>query len=330
MPRKWVITAIVVLVIAGAAAAAFVVARKNGNAKSTPTPVQTRPADSYVSGSGVIHAVDAVKVGVSVDGYIEAFHVEVGAEVTEGQILAEIRNEASQSSEQQAASELERAQDRVNRLESLLAAAKLEASRASADASRVRGEFDRAARNYERQKVLIAEGATPRKVYDKAEADYKTLEVEAQSLIQIAEQAESRLATTEKDLASARKLLEGKLDDLESAKAKLAAGQLVAPVGGIVSGRRGQPGDEVSPAMEDLFQIARDISTLQVTVELSAAAAAKVQVGQTAVVSPADMPDVWFEGAVKTTENGKPVVVFANPNPDVKPGATAQVRIKVT
>jgi multidrug resistance efflux pump len=278
----------------------------------------------------MIQAAETVVVLIPIDGRISMYHVEVGDEVYEGQLLAEIRSEDAESAKQAVELELERAQSRVTNLEATLSAARLEASRAEADASRVRSEFERSAKVYERQKILIAEGATPRRVFEKAEQEYRALEDESASLSAVAKQAVERVSTTQRDLDAAKKLLDGRNEDLEEASGKLAAGQVVSPADGVVAARRGQEGDEVHPAMEDLLRIATDLSKLEVVAEADSAQAARIKAGQQAAVIVADLPGEVLGGVVKIVEGGKVTVEFGNPSAVVKPGLTAQVRIKVT
>jgi multidrug resistance efflux pump len=193
----------------------------------------------------------------------------------------------------------------------------------------VRSEFDRATKVYERQKILIAEGATPRRVFEKAEKDYRALEEESASLSAVAKQAVDRVSTIQRDLDAAKKLLDARNEDLEEASGKVAAGQIVSPADGVVAARRGQEGDEVHPAMEDLMSIATDLSKLEVLVEADPAQASRIKPGQEAAVIVADLPGEALGGVVKSVEGGKVTVEFANPSAAVRPGLTAQVRIKV-
>jgi macrolide-specific efflux system membrane fusion protein len=271
-----------------------------------------------------------VKVSAPIEGTVTTFHVDVGADVYEGQLLAEIRSDMLDSAQQAATAELERAQTRVQNLESALSAARLESSRATADAIRAGTDFDRATRNFQRQKLLLGEGATPRQVFEKAEKEYTSLLAESKQLAEVAKQSEERISSASRELDSARKLLEGKLADMEAAKSRLEAGQVISPATGTIAARRGQPGDEVNPEMDDLFQIATSTSALEVLVEPSPADLLRIKPGQEALVNVADIPNEVLPGKVSSVEEGKVRIEFSNPSALVKPGQTAQVRIRVT
>lgn len=331
MKGKWfpILAAITLLAVA---AAGVVLLRRAGSPPAQPRAAE--PQDPAANAPeivlpAVIRARQLQGIPVPVDGKVATFYVEVGDEVYEGQLLAEIRSQATEATRQAATLDLEQAQTRVNNLEASVTASRLEASRAVADAARVRGELDRSTREFTRQKLLLAEGATPRLVYEKAERENKALESEWNTISAVAKAADERVSSLQEELDRQRKLLEGKTADLEAAEGKAAAGQVTSPVGGIVVARRGQAGDEVHPAMEDLFQIATDLSTLDAELEPNAAQLARIRTGQAAGVIVADLPNDVLSGIVKTIENGKVTIEFANPSPLIKPGMTAQVRIKI-
>lgn len=332
MQQKRVIGAVAVLVLAGAAGAFFVVRQRTAQEEAARTAAAAaKPVLApEITIAGTIQGRQVVKVPAPIEGTVTTFHVDVGADVYEGQLLAEIRSDTLDSAHQAVTAELERAQTRVQNLESALSAARLESSRATADAIRARGELDRAERNFQREKLLIAEGATPRRVFDKAEKDYTALAAESKQLDEVAKQSEERISSASRELDSARKLLEGKLADMEAAQLRLDAGQVISPATGTIAARRGQPGDAVNPEMDDLFQIATDLATLEVLVEPSPAELQRIRIGQEALVNVADVPNEVLAGKVTSVQEGKVRIEFSNPSPLVKPGQTAQVRIRVT
>ncbi len=179
MRSKWPALAATVLVLCAAAGGGFWYYRAQAAAKAkaaVPPPAAPQQITGEISLSGTVGAREVVEVASPVEGKVYAFRAEVGDEVYEGQLLAELTNETLSLAQQSAAEQVERTQDRFNELEASVAAARLETSRATADFLRVKGEFERASRNYTRQKMLYAEGATPRQQYEKAEAEFKTLQ----------------------------------------------------------------------------------------------------------------------------------------------------------
>jgi multidrug resistance efflux pump len=131
----------------------------------------------------------------------------------------------------------------------------------------------------------------------------------------------------QRDLDAARKLLEGQRADLEAATTRVHAGQVISPATGVIAARRGEVGAPVNPSIEDLFVIATDLSRLNLVIEPDPAQLQRIQPGQSAYVVVADVPES-LPGVVKDVDKGTVTVEFSNPSPAVRPGMTAQVRIK--
>ncbi|HYP09639.1 MAG TPA: HlyD family efflux transporter periplasmic adaptor subunit [Bryobacteraceae bacterium] len=326
-PRRVLAIVIVVLAVLAAGGLAAWQYRAAAVKPAAAPPAAQVPAD--ISVPAVLRAANTTLVAVPIDGKVVSFEVEPGAEVYTGQLLARIRNEGLESTREAAEADLENAETRVRNLESTLTAARLEASRASADAARLRNDLERATKQYQRQKMMIEQGATPRKVFEKAEADFKAADSESKSMDAVAQAAEERITTLSRDLDAARKLLESKAQDLEEAKERVGAGDVVSPVDGIVVARRGQAGDQVSPTTVDLFEIATNLSALHAVAEVAPAFAAKVTPGVDVKLVIAELGGETLTGKVSKVEGGAITAEFANPNPAVKPGLTAQMRIKL-
>lgn len=327
MKARWGVAALVLLAVLSVAVTAFV--RKRSGAQTSKQPVPQAVAQD-LSLAATLRAASAVPVAVPVEGRIESFQVEVGDEVYEGQLLAQIRSQALETAKLEAETDLERAESRVRALEASLSAARLEASRAAADATRIRNEFEQASKYFQRQQMLLSEGATPRLTFEKAQKDFLVLEAENKSADAVASGAEERISSTQRDLDAARKLLENKAEDMEQANLRVGSGDVLSPVSGVVVGRNGQAGDNVHPSMADLFQIASDLSAMLAVADASAAQIGQIKPGQSATVTIVEMGGESLEGTVTKLEEGRITVQFANPNPQIKPGLTAQIRIKLT
>ena len=303
-----------------------------GAPRPQPQPMAiTQPAPpepTEISLPGKVQPTKVVAVPAPVEGIIEKLMAGVGDDVFEGEVLAHIRSGKLDAAAETAKADLERARARVSDLESKLIAARLEASRARADATRAKGDLDRAEKVYLRQQLLNREGATPRLVYEKAEQDYTALKGEAGNLEELAHNAEDRITSITKELQAAQALFEQKNNDLEDAVAELAAGDVPCPADGIVMSRRGQVGEAVNRAMHDLFEIAVNLSALQVAVSPDARTLPRIHSGQQAVIEIVEAPG-GIPGTVREVKEGQVLVDFSSPSPLVRPGLTAQVRIRL-
>jgi multidrug resistance efflux pump len=293
----------------------------------TPAPA-VPPAPAEVTLTGRVQALSVVNVRAPVEGVIERFLAEVGDDVFEGQVLAHIKSAKLEANQETAQAEAEHAQSRVRDLEMALTAARLEASRVRADAIRTRAELDRAERNYTRQQMLMREGAAARLVFEKAEREYNTLKADASNLELAARGAEDRLTSVSKELDAARVIAATKADELDDAKAELAAGDVHAPADGTVVGRNGQAGEAVSRAAIDLFQIAVNLSELQVVLSPDAKTLERIHAGAAAWVQMAEAAE-GMPGKVREVKAGQVFVEFTRTSPAVRPGLSAQVRVKL-
>jgi HlyD family secretion protein len=330
MRGKWFIISGSAALLALAAVAILVLPRISAKKTKPAAPVVQAPLPTVdINLSGKIRAQQVIGVSPPVEGIIGAFFADVGQEVFQGQLLARLTNEGLETGQQTAQRDLELRQTRVNTLESEIVSARLEASRARADASRARGEYDRLEKIYRRQQMLFNEGATPKLTFEKSSREFELAQGEFRTLEQLAANAESRVAGLIKNLDSEKRVLQEKTDALETAKARSAATELVSPVQGLVVARSGDVGQSIAPDKADLFQIATQLSQLETVLEPDPPTMRRIQPGQSALVSLPDQGADGMLGSVKSIEGDRVIVAFISPNPGVKPGMTAQVRIRV-
>ena len=287
------------------------------------------PISRELSLPGKVQAVHVVPVGALVTGTIDAVLVDVGQEVFEGQLLARITNQGLESLRQEAGHAVQSAQDRVSSAESRIIAARLEASRARADANRSRDQFERAEKIYLRQQMLNREGATPRLVYEKSEREFENTRAEFNSLDELARQAGDRVSEAIHELEAAKRALEDRSAELESATAQTAAAEIRSPVAGILVARKGDPGKPVGPEeAKDLLEIATDLAQLAVAVQADPQSLARIRPGEDALIFIADFPGA-IPGKVREVKASEVTVEFISPSAVIHPGMTAQVRFKL-
>jgi multidrug efflux pump subunit AcrA (membrane-fusion protein) len=331
MRGKWVLVSASVILAAIAAGALSVLRKERAEKAEPPRPaaaVEAPAPPNEVSLPGKILALHVVPVGEQIEGNIDSFLADVGQEVFEGQLLARMTNLGLETARESATSSLQNAQDRVNRIETAIIAARLEASRARADAIRSRTEFERAERAYHRQQVLNNAGATPRMTYEKSQRDFEKSQSDYDSLDALGKQAESRVSELNEQLQNAQKVLDDKRQQLESLQGSMQAMEVHAPAAGVIVGRRGEVGKPHEHGIA-LFDIASDLSQLQVALEPEPPILARIRPGQQALVIVADLQGQGIPGTVKDVENTVVKVAFTSPTPVLRPGMTAQVRIRL-
>jgi HlyD family secretion protein len=318
------------LILVAVAAGALSWMRRSAAQKSIQAVnAVAEPVTRELSLAGRVQALHVVPVGAAVNGTIDAILVEVGQEVFEGQLLARISNQGLEALREEAVRTVQNAQERVNSIGSRIIATRLEASRARADASRSRDQFERAEKTYLRQQMLNREGATPRLVYEKSEREFENARSEFNSLDQLARQAEDRVSEAIRDLETAKRALDERNAELETATAQSAAAEIRSPVSGILVARKADPGKIVGPEeARDLLEIAVDLTQLAVAVQPDPKALQHVRPGQDALIFIADLPGA-IPGNIKEIKGSDVIVEFTSPSAVIRPGMTAQVRLKL-
>lgn len=314
-----------------AIAAAFYLYRSSSapHPKIVAAPQTAQHVPAEITLAGKIQAVKVVDVPTPVDGVIDQFLANVGQAVSEGELLARIHSPKLAAAQQAAQLDAQRTQSLVSELEAALMAARLEVSRSEADAMRTKLELERAEKEYTRQQMLIREGVTPRLVYEKAEQDYTALKAQSQRLADVSKQAAERAASLVQEVESARRAFDQKRSELEETEAELAAGEVNSPVDGVVVARHGQAGEIVTRAVTDLFQIAVDLTALEVVASVEPQVAERIHAGQPAAIEIPGVPGT-FPATVREVKSGQVLVDFISSSPTVRPGMAAQVRIKLS
>lgn len=329
MRGKWILiggaVAFVVIDVAG-----FVYYKRHAVA---PKPVQTQtpqlPRGAEITLSVRLRALNVVHVDTPMDGTIEEISVQVGDEVSEGQILGRITNTTLVENEKEAQSELDRAESRLTTLQGEMTAARLEESRLSADIVRARLEAQHASQVYERQSTLHREGATPRLVFEKSEREQKAAQTEFQRVQSLASVNSERTAGLRREIEQATKVVAEKQQVHENAQAELAAAHLVAPVSGLVTGIAKNVGDQVQRNTGALFDIATDLTQLAADADAPQAYTSRLAAGQDALLVMAELPGSGLPVVLKTVEPGRVVVEFETPTPLVRSGMTGVLRLRL-
>jgi multidrug resistance efflux pump len=287
------------------------------------------PATSEITVSGQVQAANVVNVQAPVDGTIEELMADVGDVVIDGKLLARIKNPKLASTEAVAQSEAERARSRITELESALIAARLEVSRSEADQARVKTELERSEKEFQKQQLMFRQGITARLVYEKSQQDYNTFKAESEKLAEAAKNAVNRVSSLTDELQTARKDLDQQKAAVDEARAESGAGEIRSPAEGIIVARCCQVGEPVTAGSTNLFQIAGDLTALQVAASADPSAMERIHPGQTAAVEIPSVP-ATIAGKVREVRPEQVIIEFSSPSQAVRPGMTARVKIKLS
>lgn len=291
------------MVAGGVAAAAVLVLIFFGPFSGPPAPVY-RMADveagdiiATVTATGTLQPVNSVDIGPEVSGQIAQVFVDFNDRVVEGQLLAVLDTDALRA--------------RVLQSRASLAAAKARVQDAKATVAETEDKLTRS-------QELAKTGYASKQALDSAEASA------ARAVANLAS-AEAQVAVSEATLSS---------DETAFSKSEIKS-----PINGVVLSRAVEPGQVVAASFQTpvLFQLAEDLTKMQLEVDVDEADIGKVVEGQEAnfVVDafqnrqyPATITQVRF--APKTVDSVvtyQAVLTVNNEDLSLRPGMTATATI---
>lgn len=289
-----------VLVVAGAVIVFGALKNGRNNAAQYRMEALTRgDIEAMVLTSGTLNPVTVVEVGSQVSGQIEKLYVDFNSQVKAGQVIAEIDQSMLKTRVEQSEANY------------MSAMASLERSRVTVENLK---------RRYERAMSLFEKNLISFEEKDAAESNYLAAKTDVQSAEARLEQAKSQLETSRVDLAYAI---------------------IRSPIDGVVISRNINQGQTVAASFQapKLFEIAADLTKMQVECSVDEADIGRVQEGQKVRFTVDAHPNDNFAGVVRqvryspeVTQNVVTYMTIVNvDNPDMKlrPGMTATVSIIV-
>jgi HlyD family secretion protein len=300
MKKKIIIGAVILVVITvtGIVLGLTVFNSNNGNnSKYKKEAVDRGNIEALVVTTGSLNPVTTVDVGSQVSGEIEKIYVDFNSQVKEGQVIAQIEQSQFLS--------------RVNQEE-----ANYQSAVASLEKAKV--TFDNLQKKYERALSLFEKDLLSYEEKESSETNYYGAKSDIQA-------AEARLAQAK--------------SQLETSKVNLTYTIIKSPIDGVVINRNINVGQTVAASFQApvLFQIANDLTKMQVECSVDEADIGKVAEGQQVRFTVDAFPDENFRGVVKqvrySPEIVQNVVTYTtivevdNPEMKLRPGMTATVSI---
>ncbi len=344
-----------------AAAGAFAVAggwtvlRGRNDVEYRTEPVDKGSISYTVSATGSPNAVVTVQVGSQVSGNILALYADFNTKVKKGQLVARIDPQVFQAKVDQTKASLDaanaavvNARAGVQKAQADLADSQAGVANAEALVLKAKVAVQNDKISLDRQLSLYKDGVTAlqdrdtaQAAYDSAAADVKAAEAQQRAAVEKVASSQADVEVSRTQLASAEAQVEQWKASLAQAQLDLDHTYIRAPVDGTVVSRNVDVGQTVAASLQapTLFQIAQDLTKMQVDTNVSEADVGRLQVGQPATFTVDAYPGEVFRGQVSQIRqapiNVQNVVtydaVISVSNPDLKlfPGMTANVKIRV-
>ncbi len=306
-----------------------------------------------ISATGTLNAMITVQVGSQVSGQIRELYADFNSQVTKGQVIARIDPDIFQAQVNQAAAQVKAAQASVLNQRAVLSKTRADLANSRASLAVARAQTAKAQvavadgrRNLGRQEMLKqreliaqADVDAAQVAYDSAVAQYQANLAQEQAQAAAVESAEAQLQVADAQLQAAQAQVGQNEAALRQAQVNLDHTIIRAPVDGVVVSRNVDVGQTVAASLQapTLFQIAQDLTKMQVDTNVDEADVGRVRVGQAVTFTVDSFPAQTFSGAVVQVRKAPQVVqnvvtydvVVSAPNPGLTllPGMTANVRI---
>ena len=272
---------------------------KKGSIKYITKPIAKATIMQFVEASGTIKPINTITVGTQVSGTVQKIYVDYNSVVKKGDLLAELDPSLFQANVDQSKAKL---------------------TNAKATLARVQAMLNYKENNYKRYKHLYEKHYVSRDDVELAQANYL--------------QAKAELDSAKADVSASSAALENNLTNLRYSK-------ITSPVDGTVITRAVDVGQTVAASYNTptLFEVAKDLTKMQIETSVSEADIGKIKVGQVATYTLDGYQDKKFHGEVtqvrlaSTTTNNvvtyTVIISVDNTEGFIIPGMTANVSIKV-
>ncbi len=264
-----------------------------------------------VSTSGSVEAVVTVDVGSQVSGQISELYADYNSPVKKNQVIAQIDPRIYET--------------RVEQAKANLVVAKASVDVQKANISKAKANLVQAQRNVDRSRELAKRGNVSAAALDTAVAQFESAKADVET-------ANAQLKNAQANVTQAQAALESAQIDLEHTKIR-------SPIDGTVIKRSVSVGQTLTAGFQtpDLFQIAQDLTKIQIEAAVDEADIGGVKDGDQSSFTVDAYPQRRFDGTVKqvrlapTDESNVvtyTVIIGAeNPRRSLYPGMTANVEI---
>ncbi len=288
----------------------------SGSAAAAKASYRVAPTDrgsinKSISASGSVRPLITVEIGSQLSGQIEAMYADYNDEVKAGDLLARIDPQTFETAVKQA--------------EAQLAVANAGVAVQKASIARAEAELEEAGRQRMRQEELHSQGNVAESTLDTARTTERA--------------AEADLASARAQLQNALATVAQRQAALDQARIDLGRTEIKSPIDGTVIERSVDVGQTVAASLSapTLFELAQDLSEIQVEADVDEADIGTVSSGNRVSFVVDAYPDRTFGGAVKqirlAPDEESNVVTYTviitaeNKDRALLPGMTASVEI---
>ncbi|MDN5734148.1 MAG: efflux RND transporter periplasmic adaptor subunit [Psychrobacter sp.] len=298
---KWAVVALVVVVFSALAYRFFM--PKETAPNYLTAKVEVGDIENNVMASGKVKALNTVDVGAQVSGEVKRLYVEVGDEVQQGDLIAQIDQVTQNNnlSNQQASLEQSRAALQSARAEALSRQASLKS--AYADLASRQSELKQAQSDFARLQDLVAIDAISQQEYDTQATNVETAKAAVANARAAIDTAKAAIATTDANINSQQAALRISETNVNTAREDLSYTTIRAPISGTVVSITTEQGTTVNAnqTAPTLVTLA-DLSTVRINAQISEADVINVKAGMPAYFNIIGNPDQKYDATLTAIE----------------------------
>jgi len=298
---KWGVITLIILAL-GALAYTFLKPEETTPNYLTAT-VEVGDIENNVMASGKVKALNTVDVGAQVSGEVKRLYVEVGDEVKQGDLIAQIDQVTQKNSlsNEQASLEQSEAALQSAQAESLSKQASLKS--AYADLASRQSELKQAQSDFARLQDLVAIDAISQQEYDTQATSVETAKAAVANARAAIDTAKAAIATTEANINSQQAALRKSRTNVSTAQEDLSYTTIRAPISGTVVSITTEQGTTVNAnqTAPTLVTLA-DLSTVRINAQISEADVINVNAGMPAYFNIIGNPDQQYDATLTAIE----------------------------
>ncbi len=298
---KWGIIALIVIALAVLAYSFF--KPKETAPNYLTSKVEIGDIENNVMASGKVKALNTVDVGAQVSGEVKRLFVDVGDEVKQGDLIAQIDQVTQKNnlSNEQASLEQSQAAIQSAKAEALSRQASLKS--AYADLASRQSELKQAQTDFTRLKSLVAIDAISQQEYDTQATKVETAKAAVANAQAAIDTAKAAIATAEANINSQEAALRKSQTNVSTAEEDLSYTTIRAPMSGTVVSITTEQGttvnaNQTAPTIVTLA----DLSTVRINAQISEADVINVDAGMPVYFNIIGNPDQKFESVLKAIE----------------------------
>jgi HlyD family secretion protein len=350
-PVKKLIWGVAILAVLGGGGYAYY--HRSRVVDYTTATIQRGDIESSISATGNCNAVVTVQVGSQVSGNIQQLFADFNTKVKKGQVVALIEPTIFQARVDQSKAALDSARASVVNSQAALKRADADIANAQANVANQKANIVHAQSALSDSKTKLARRVdmfkqgiiakededTAQATYDQAVASLEAAQAQLTSAQANVASVQAQKDVVQTQIVSAQAQVKQAEANLQQANIDLDHTRITAPVDGTVIARNMDVGQTVAASFSapTIFQIAQDLTKMQVDANIDESDIGRVKVEQQVSFTVDAYPGTTFHGVV-TQIRQAPInvqnvitydVVIQVDNSDLKllPGMTANVRI---